>query len=163
MSKTPEEIKKVENIAIQDIQKHTQGTNWDLTPKIIGFLCNWCSYAGADYTGSLRVTYPSNVRIVRVPCSARVNPLFIVKALTGGADGVFVSGCHMGDCHYSTGNYYARRRFAVLRKLLPVMGIEPQRFRSEWISASQGREFAIKVEEFNQQLTEMIKNKTVDK
>ena len=95
--------------------------NWE--PKIIAFLCNWCSYAGADLAGISRIQYPPNVRVMRVPCSGRVNPLFIIKSLQHGVDGVLVSGCHPGDCHYISGNYYARRRFALLKSLLESVGI----------------------------------------
>ena len=99
-----------------------QNEAWE--PKIIAFLCNWCSYAGADLAGISRIQYPPNVRVVRVPCSGRVNPLYIIKALQHGADGVLVSGCHPGDCHYISGNYYARRRFTLLKSLLEAVGIE---------------------------------------
>ena len=96
--------------------------NWE--PKIIVFLCNWCSYAGADLAGVSRVQYPHNIRIIRVPCSGRINPLYIVKALQNGADGVLVSGCHPGDCHYVSGNLYARRKFALIKNFLEYLGIE---------------------------------------
>lgn len=111
-------------------------------PEIVGFLCNWCSYAGADLAGTSRTEYPPHVKIVRVPCSGRVNPLFVLKCLTNGADGVLISGCHIGDCHYSEGNYYARRRFNVLKKFLDYMGIDPRRFQMSWVSASEGQKWA---------------------
>ena len=111
-------------------------------PKIIAFLCNWCSYAGADLAGISRIQYPPNVRIVRVPCSGRVNPLYLIKALQQGADGVLVSGCHPGDCHYTSGNYYARRRFALLKNVLESMGIQPGRVSFSWVSAAEGAKFA---------------------
>ncbi len=111
-------------------------------PKIVAILCNWCSYAGADLAGSSRLSYPANIRVVRVPCSGRVDPLFVLKALAEGADAVLVSGCHPGDCHYSKGNLYARRRFTLLIKLLEYLGIPKHRYRFEWISAAEGREFA---------------------
>ena len=111
-------------------------------PKIVGFLCNWCSYAGADLAGTSRIQYRTNIRIIRVMCSARVDPTFIVKALAGGADGVLVCGCHPGDCHYSEGNYKAMRRFPLLKKLLADFGVEDERVRLEWISASEGQRFA---------------------
>ena len=111
-------------------------------PKIVGFLCNWCSYAGADLAGISRIQYPPNLRIVRVPCSGRVNPLYIIKSLQHGADGVLVSGCHPGDCHYISGNYYARRRFTLLRSLLEAVGIEPGRINFSWVSAAEGEKFA---------------------
>ena len=117
-----------------------KGKNWE--PKILAFLCRWCSYAGADLTGSSRISYPPNVRIVRVPCSGRVNPLFILKTLRSGMDGVLVSGCHPGDCHYTAGNYNARRKFAVLSRLLEYVGIDPGRVHFSWVSASEGDKFA---------------------
>ena len=111
-------------------------------PKIIAFLCNWCSYAGADLAGVSRYQYPPSLRIVRVPCSGRVSANMILDALRSGADGVLVSGCHPGDCHYISGNYYARRRFAVLKRFLEFVGIEPGRINFSWISASEGEQFA---------------------
>jgi len=110
-------------------------------PKIIAFLCNWCSYAGADLAGISRMQYPPNIRVIRVPCSGRINPLFIVKALQLGADGVLVSGCHPGDCHYLSGNYSARRKFALLKNFLEYLGIEPERVQFSWVSAAEGEKF----------------------
>jgi coenzyme F420-reducing hydrogenase delta subunit len=115
-------------------------TTWE--PKILAFLCNWCSYAGADLAGTSRFQYPPNVRVIRVPCSGRVNPIFIVEALRQGADGVLVSGCHPGDCHYLVGNYFARRRFALLQRYLEYLGIEKGRVQFSWVSASEGARFA---------------------
>ena len=117
----------------------TQQT-WE--PKVLAILCNWCSYAGADFAGSSRLQYPANVRVVRVPCSGRVDPMYVLRGFQRGADAVLVSGCHPGDCHYAEGNYYARRRLSVLKRLLAFVGIEPERFRAHWISASEGPEFA---------------------
>lgn len=111
-------------------------------PKIIAFLCNWFSYAGADLAGTSRIKYPPNVKIIRVMCSSRINPLFVINALQQGADGVLISGCHIGDCHYIYGNYYTRRRFAILRELLQYIGIDPRRFRLSWVSASEGVRWA---------------------
>lgn len=111
-------------------------------PKILAFLCNWCSYAGADLAGVSRFQYPPNIRIVRVPCSGRINPLYIIKALESGIDGVLVSGCHPGDCHYISGNYYARRKFALLKGYLEFLGIEPGRVQFSWVSAAEGARFA---------------------
>lgn len=127
----------------------------DNDPLIIGFLCNWCSYAGADMAGTSRHAYPANIRIMRVPCSGRVDPLLIVKCFEEGADAVLVAGCHPGDCHYNEGNYYSRRRFALLRELLGFMGIEKERFRIEWISASEGKRFAKIVSEFTEDMTKL--------
>ena len=124
-------------------------------PIIVGFLCNWCSYAGADMAGTSRINYPSNIRIIRVPCSGRVDPLFVVKAFQLGADGVLVAGCHPADCHYSEGNYYARRRFALLRPFLDYLGIESERLGVEWVSASEGRRFSHVVSEFTQKVSQL--------
>ncbi len=117
-----------------------KGQKWE--PKIIAFLCNWCSYAGADLAGVSRFQYPPNIRIIRVPCSGRVSANMILDALKAGADGILVSGCHPGDCHYISGNLYARRRFALLKNLLEFIGIEPERINFSWISASEGEQFA---------------------
>ncbi len=117
--------------------------NWE--PKIIAFLCNWCSYAGADLAGVSRIQYPPNIRIVRVPCSGRINPYFIIKSLCDGWDGVLVSGCHPGDCHYISGNLVARRRFAILKELLEFFGIESGRVNFMWASAAEGERFAVLV------------------
>lgn len=114
--------------------------NWE--PKIIAFLCNWCSYAGADLAGVSRIQYPPSIRIVRVPCSGRLNPFFIIKSLMDGWDGVLISGCHPGDCHYISGNLVARRRFAILHDLLQFFGIEPGRVNFMWASAAEGERFA---------------------
>jgi F420-non-reducing hydrogenase iron-sulfur subunit len=115
-------------------------------PVIVAFLCNWCSYAGADLAGVSRMQYPANVRIIRVPCSGRVDPLYIIKALQEGADGVLVSGCHPGDCHYISGNLVARRKFAMLKSFLNYLGIEPERVQFSWVSASEGGRFASLIE-----------------
>ncbi|MFB0568754.1 MAG: hydrogenase iron-sulfur subunit [Nitrososphaeria archaeon] len=111
-------------------------------PKIVAFLCNWCSYAGADLAGTSRIQYPPNIRVIRVPCSGRVDPLFIVNALQMGADGVLVAGCHPGDCHYISGNLIARRRFALLKRLLEYVGVEEGRVNFAWVSASEGGKFS---------------------
>ncbi|MBM3189723.1 MAG: hydrogenase iron-sulfur subunit [Chloroflexi bacterium] len=116
-------------------------------PRIVAFLCNWCSYAGADLAGVSRIQYPPNIRIIRVPCSGRVNPHFVIKSLQSGADGVLVSGCHPGDCHYISGNYYARRRFALLKSLLEFVGVEEGRVRFSWVSAAEGEKFSQVVSE----------------
>ena len=117
-----------------------QNSNWE--PKIVAFLCNWCSYAGADLAGVSRLQYGTNIRIIRVPCSGRINPLYIVRALQNGADGVLISGCHPGDCHYISGNLVARRKFALVKRLLIYVGIEPDRVQFSWVSASEGSRFA---------------------
>lgn len=107
-------------------------------PKIIAFVCTWCTYTGADLAGTSRMQMPSNVRVVRLNCSSRVNPQFVMRAFERGADGVIISGCHPGDCHYSTGNYFARRRFAIFNELLDFMGVDSRRLTMSWVSASQG-------------------------
>ncbi|OGN97714.1 MAG: methyl-viologen-reducing hydrogenase subunit delta [Chloroflexi bacterium RBG_13_51_36] len=111
-------------------------------PKIVAFCCNWCSYAGADLAGTSRIQYSPNIRVIRVMCSGRVNPLFVIKALSIGADGVLVLGCHPGDCHYIEGNYKTMRRIPLLKKMLKQLGIEEERVRLEWVSASEGAKFA---------------------
>lgn len=110
-------------------------------PKIVAFLCHWCSYAGADLAGVSRIQYPPNIRVIRMPCSGSVDPLYVLKALREGADGVLVSGCHPGDCHYLSGNYFARRKFVVLYELLRFLGLEG-RVHFSWVSASEGQRFA---------------------
>ncbi len=119
----------------------------DFEPKIVAFLCKWCSSAGADLAGVSRLEYKPNVIPIRVMCSGRVNPLFVLKALKEGADGVLVSGCHPGDCHYVRGNMFARRRFAVLKKLLEYVGVNPNRFHVSWVSASEGTKFTKVIDE----------------
>lgn len=113
----------------------------EFEPNIVAFLCNWCSYAGADLAGTSRMHYLPNVKIIRVMCSGRVNPLFLVNALQQGADGVLISGCHPGDCHYLEGNFFARRRFMLMRKLLEHVGVNPGRVNMSWVSASEGAKF----------------------
>ncbi|MCD6153171.1 MAG: hydrogenase iron-sulfur subunit [Syntrophobacterales bacterium] len=117
-------------------------SNEDWEPKIVAFCCNWCTYTGADLAGISRIQYPPNVRIIRVPCSGRVNPFYVVKALQEGADGVLVSGCHPGECHYITGNLSARRKFAMLKNFLAYIGIDEDRTMFSWVSASEGDKFA---------------------
>jgi coenzyme F420-reducing hydrogenase delta subunit len=107
-------------------------------PTIIAFVCNWCTYTGADLAGTSRLQMAPNVRIIRLPCTGRIDPVFVMKAFERGADGVIVSGCHPADCHYSTGNYHARRRFVVLRELAGFLGIDLQRLTFSWVSASEG-------------------------
>jgi F420-non-reducing hydrogenase iron-sulfur subunit len=123
-------------------------------PKIIAFCCNWCSYAGADLAGTSRIQYSPNVRVIRVMCSGRVNPLFVIKAFSIGADGVLVLGCHLGDCHYIEGNYKTMRRIPLLKKMMKQFGIEEERVRLEWVSASEGAKFA----EVTNGFTQTIRN-----
>jgi len=131
----------------------------EFEPKIIGFLCNWCAYAGADLAGVSRMQYPPNIRIVRVMCSGRVDPSFILEALKDGADGVLVAGCHLpSDCHYISGNFKALRRIKLLKKVLEQFGIEPERVRLEWISASEGDKFATVVKDMVDQIKKIGPN-----
>jgi F420-non-reducing hydrogenase iron-sulfur subunit len=124
----------------------------DFEPKIIGFLCNWCSYAGADLAGVSRIQYPPNIRIIRVMCSGRVDPVIILDLLANGADGIIVTGCHPGDCHYMEGNLYEERKIKMLMKLLALAGLEKERLRLEWVSAAEGQRFANVVTEFTEQV-----------
>lgn len=134
----------------------TQQPEWE--PKLLGFLCRWCSYAGADLAGTSRKKYPANIRVIKVPCSSRVDSLFIIKALRLGFDGVLVSGCHPGECHYQTGNYRARRRIAITKKFLEYLGVEPQRIQASWVSASEGEKFTRVVTEVTEELKEIGPN-----
>ncbi|MGA1841807.1 MAG: hydrogenase iron-sulfur subunit [bacterium] len=127
--------------------REEQGKEKVWKPNIIAFLCNWCSYAGADLAGTSRLKYNSDIRLIRVPCSGKVDPLYILRAFADGADGVLVSGCHPGDCHYSTGNYFARRKFAILKKLLEFSGIDQRRIHFSWVSAAEGGKWSQVVNE----------------
>jgi coenzyme F420-reducing hydrogenase delta subunit len=127
----------------------------EFSPRLIAFLCNWCSYGGADLAGVSRLQYPPNIRVVRVMCSGRVDPAFILKAFFDGADGVLVGGCHPGDCHYIKGNYYAERRIKITQRLLDILGIGRERLRLEWVSAAEGTKFAAVVNDFTSRLQEL--------
>ncbi len=120
----------------------------DFEPKIVAFLCKWCSSAGSDLAGVSRMQYPSNVVPITVMCSGSVSPLYIFSAFRKGADGVLVSGCHPGDCHYIKGNYYARRRIAMVNELLDFIGLEPERFQMSWVSAAEGKKFTELIADF---------------
>jgi len=124
-------------------------------PKIIGFLCNWCSYAGADAAGTARMEFAPNVRVIRVMCTGRVEPTFILKAFREGADGVLVAGCHPGDCHYTEGNYKTLRRMPLVANLLKQYGIEPERFRWEWVSAAEGAKWAAVVNDMTEKVRQL--------
>lgn len=128
-------------------------SNWE--PKIVAFLCNWCSYAGADLAGVSRTQYPPNIRVIRVPCSGRVSPFYIIKTLQNGIDGVLVSGCHPGDCHYISGNLIARRKFALLKSFLEYIGIEPGRVQFSWVSAAEGARFAQIIEKVTREVKKL--------
>ena len=120
----------------------------EFEPKILAFVCNWCTYAGADLAGTSRIQYPPNVRIIRLMCSGGLDPIYVLKALLQGADGVLIGGCHPGDCHYQNGNLKARRRVAILKETLERLGLDPDRVWLRWISASEGQLFADTVTEF---------------
>jgi len=130
----------------------------EFEPRILAFCCNWCSYAGADLAGVSRIQYPPNIRIIRVMCSGRVEPEFVAKALSSGADGVLVLGCHIGDCHYIHGNHQTAKRMAVLKRILGYLGIDPSRVRLEWVSAAEGARFAEVVTEFTKEIKELGPN-----
>ncbi|MBC7326571.1 hydrogenase iron-sulfur subunit [bacterium] len=126
--------------------------NREWTPRILCLLCRWCAYAGADLAGISRIHYPPTPRVIRFPCSARMDPYFVIKGFREGFDGVLVAGCHPGDCHYSKGNYYARRRFMLLKDLLLFAGIEPERLQIRWISAAEGKKFAQVISEMTEKI-----------
>lgn len=127
----------------------------EFEPSIIAFVCNWCTYAAADLAGTSRIQYPPNVKIVRLMCSGAVDPIYVMKALLEGVDGVLIGGCHPGDCHYVSGNYKARRRMMILKTIVENMGIDPERIWVRWISASEGKQFAIIVKD----MAEVLKTK----
>jgi coenzyme F420-reducing hydrogenase delta subunit len=124
-------------------------------PKIVAFVCNWCTYTGADLAGTSRMKYQSNVRMIRLPCTGRIDPMFIIKAFESGADGVLVSGCHPGDCHYTAGNFHARRRWILFRQLLKFIGIDESRVFFSWVSASEGKKWVDVINE----VTDTVRNK----
>jgi len=130
----------------------------DFEPRIVGFLCNWCSYAGADLAGNSKLPVSPSLTTIRVMCSSRVDPVLVETAFLHGADGVLIAGCHPGDCHYDEGNYYARRRFTVLEKVIEGLGLESDRLQLSWISASEGQRFADVVNEFDKKIRKMGPN-----
>ena len=127
----------------------------DFKPKVVVFCCNWCSYAGADLAGTSRMKIKPYFRVIRAMCSGRIEPTFVFKAFAHGADGVMIAGCHPGDCHYNSGNYKAMRRVMLLRNMLPQLGVEPERLRLEWISASEASKFRSAVNGFIDKVTEL--------
>ena len=127
-------------------------------PKIIGFCCNWCAYAGADLAGINRNQYPPNIRMIRVMCSGTIEPLYVVKAFKEGADGVFIGGCHPGDCHYQSGNYKTQRRIVLLKRAISEIGLDPRRIRLEWVSAAEGQRFAKIITEFTEEIRKLGPN-----
>ena len=153
--KTPPNEEKHEKEE-KEIQKETSGKTFE--PKIIAFLCNWCSYAGADLAGVSRYQYPTNTRTVRVMCSSRVDPVQMIELFIHGADGVLIGGCHLGDCHYISGNYYTEKKFKLAKKLLKRTGFNADRLRLEWVSASEGERFSNVIEDFVNQIKELGPN-----
>jgi F420-non-reducing hydrogenase iron-sulfur subunit len=135
----------------------------EFTPRIVGFLCNWCTYAAADLAGTAKLEIPSFLSVIRVMCSGRVDPVLAATVLLRGADGVLIAGCHPGDCHYREGNYYARRRFALLKQTLETLGLESDRLMLAWISATEGQRFAEVTNEFANKVRQMGPNPTKQK
>jgi len=131
-------------------------------PRIVAFCCNWCSYAGADLAGTNRMEYPAEVKIIKVPCSCRVDPMFVLRAFQRGADGVIICGCHPGDCHYSTGNYYTRRRMALLFSFLEYLGLEQDRLQVSWVSAAEGARFAEVMKDFVERVSALGENRRLE-
>jgi F420-non-reducing hydrogenase iron-sulfur subunit len=142
-----------QEVATMEVEKNVVPVGWE--PKIIGFLCYWCSYTGADSAGTARMKYAPNVDIVKVMCSGRIDPELITTALSNGADGVLVCGCHIGDCHYMEGNFKTMARMPLLRRILDDLGIEPERFRHEWVSAAEGEKFSKLVTEVTEQVRKL--------
>ena len=136
--------------------------NENFEPVIVAFCCNWCSYAGADLSGTNRLNYPANVKIIRVPCSCRVNPIFILRAFQRGADGVIICGCHPGECHSTSGNYFTRRRITLLYSMLDFLGIERNRTRLEWVSAAEGAKFAAVMNQFTEDVRKLGPNRRLE-
>jgi F420-non-reducing hydrogenase iron-sulfur subunit len=141
---TPDALPRLEEITMTDSER--------FEPVIIGFTCNWCSYRAADLAGTARIKYPPNVRLIRLMCSGRLDPTFVLKALSNGADGVMITGCHPGDCHYLNQNYKAMRRYRLLRRILAQFGIEPQRVQLVWASAAEGLQFAEEVTRITEEI-----------
>ena len=132
----------------------------DFDPTIVGFLCKWCTYTGADLAGTSRIQYPASVIPIKVMCSSRVDPVFILTSLLRGADGVLLGGCHPGDCHYQEGNYYTRRRFAMMKAMFEALGLESGRIKLSWISASEGQKFTDTITEYTAKIKELGPNET---
>jgi F420-non-reducing hydrogenase iron-sulfur subunit len=139
---------------MEEARKDTEQENAPWEPRVVAFICNWCTYTGADLAGTSRMKYPPNVRVIKIPCTGRFDPLFMLKAFERGADGVLVSGCHPGDCHYSEGNYNARRKFTVFRSLLEFLGVDMTRVWFSWISASEGAKWVETITQFTETIRE---------
>ncbi len=140
---------------VKDIFEEEKASESEFEPVIVAYCCNWCSYAGADLAGTSRFQYPTNIRIVRVMCTGRIDPTFVLEALRAGADGVIIAGCHPGDCHYQKGNYMMEKRFTHIMKAVQSIGIEPGRVKLEWVSASEGGKFAALVREMAEQVKQL--------
>ncbi|MBN1756626.1 hydrogenase iron-sulfur subunit [bacterium] len=130
----------------------------DFTPNIVGFLCNWCTYAAADLAGSTKLKIKPSINVIRVMCSSRIDPNLVLSSFLWGADGVLVAGCHPGDCHYEKGNYYTRRRFALMKKVLESLSIDPERLQLAWVSASEGQRYRDVVNTFTDKIQKMGPN-----
>jgi F420-non-reducing hydrogenase iron-sulfur subunit len=145
-------------IEMEQVNTTTANHEEAFSPRIVAFLCNWCSYAGADLAGTTRLQYSPDIHAIRVNCSSRINPAVVIKTLLMGADGVLIAGCHPGDCHYKTGNLFTRRRYMMLKTLLETIGIEPERLRLEWVSASEASKYASVVNDFAKTIKELGPN-----
>jgi F420-non-reducing hydrogenase iron-sulfur subunit len=145
----------VKNKAVESMFEEEKKPEIEFEPIIVAYCCNWCSYAGADLAGTSRFEYPTNVRIVRVMCTGRIDPTFVLEALRSGAEGVLIAGCHPGDCHYQKGNYAMEKRFVHIQKAVESIGIEPGRVRLEWVSASEGGKFAALIREMTEQVKQL--------
>lgn len=131
----------------------------EFTPRITSFVCKWCTYTGADLAGTSRLQYPTSIILMKVLCSSRIDPVFLIKSYLKGADGVLIGGCHPGDCHYETGNYHTRRRFKILTEIFNTLGLPDERLRLSWISASEGPKFAQVSNEFTDKIKSLGPNK----
>lgn len=155
----PEQVEpSVTETPVPDVQTTAAPPVPGFTPKIIGFLCNWCCYAGADLCGVSRYQYPTNIRNIRVMCSTRIDPYIIVSVFKGGADGIFIGGCHPGDCHYISGNYHTKNKVALTKRLLKEAGFDPERLHLEWVSASEGERFSKVITEFTNRIRSLGPN-----
>jgi len=152
----------MEAVLLEEKEK-VKEKNEEFEPRIVAFLCNWCSYAGADVAGSSKLEMPQTVTPVKVMCSSRVDPVMVITAFFHGADGVLIAGCHPGDCHYDKGNYYARRRFAVLRNIFDTLELDGERLRLSWVSASEGPRYAEVIREFSAKIKQLGPNPTKQK
>ena len=137
------------------MSEETNSTESEFKPRIIAYVCNWCTYGGADLAGTSRLTYDASVRVIKLPCTGRIDPLFLIKAFERGADGILVSGCHPGDCHYNSGNYHARRRWTAFRELIDFSGIDMRRLHFSWISAAEAVKWVDVINDVTQKVREL--------